>query len=207
MSAALSLHRGVLFASDFNGGRNGFTFVELVTVIVLLGVLSAMVVPKMANLADSANASVGADFKGGLSSAVAMTHAKWMTSGRPSFLSLQSNGSAVKLYFNSAGYPVSTNGMSSIGGQNGNCVAVANSILTIQTAVDKTVIDVGGDPGKYKWCVKAGFHGWQPNTGEEVCNFTLIKRKGTSTASCYPGASDQVVTYYPGTGKVVGSGF
>lgn len=186
----------------------GFTMVELVAVVALLGVLAATVLPRYVDLSSTAYRAVGADAKGSITSAVAMTHAKWLISARPSFITYTSNGLVTRLYLNATGYPVSTNGMTRIAGQNGNCVAVLNVLLNGQYAVDKTFIDVGGDASKYRWCVKAGFHGWQANTGEEVCNFTLIKPKsGSYRNSCYPSANDQVVTYYPGTGIVTGAGF
>lgn len=187
---------------------HGFTMVELAVVVVLMGVMAATVLPKFVDLSALAYRAVAADAHGSIKSALAMTHAKWLTSGRPGYLSFDTAGGMTKLYVNSAGYPVSTNGMTSISGQNGNCVAVLNALLNGQYAVDKTAIDVGGDARKYRWCVKAGFHGWQANTGAEVCNFTLIKPKsGSYRNACYPSSTDQVVTYYPGTGIVTGAGF
>jgi len=44
----------------------GFTMIELVVVVVLLGVLAATVLPKFVDLSDSAYRAVGADANGSL---------------------------------------------------------------------------------------------------------------------------------------------
>lgn len=87
-------------------GKNnslGFTLIELVIVIVILGILSAVALPRFINLSSDANLSVYKYTYGSFKTAMNNQHLFWLAKGEPKNSDLINlNG---KLDFNNLGYP------------------------------------------------------------------------------------------------------
>ena len=65
------------------GKSAGFTLIELVTVIVILGILAVFALPRFANVTDQAHDASVEGVKGAMASAMAIVHAQWVANGQP----------------------------------------------------------------------------------------------------------------------------
>jgi MSHA pilin protein MshB len=63
--------------------NQGFTLIELVTVIVILGILAIFALPRFTNVTDQAHDASIEAVKGALASGIAIVHAQWVANGQP----------------------------------------------------------------------------------------------------------------------------
>jgi MSHA pilin protein MshA len=83
--------------------EGGFTLIELVVVITILGILAAFAVPRFASLEGQARLAATEAMAGSVRSGASLAHALWLAEGNPGSTSVDMEGQPITLAF---GYPV-----------------------------------------------------------------------------------------------------
>jgi|TARA_R100000049_G_C1956964_1_gene115064 MSHA pilin protein MshA len=84
-----------------NRKEKGFTLIELVMVIVILGILAAFALPRFADLGGDAREASIKGAQGAVKSASAIAHSAWLAGGNPATVTLE--GTVIDM--TAAGYP------------------------------------------------------------------------------------------------------
>ena len=110
--------------------QSGFTIIELVVVIILLGIMAATALPRFMDVTDEAHASVVEGVRGGLQSGMALYHGQWVAEGQPAeSIAITAYGN---LRTNAEGYPYGTTDQTANGHDvfvSADCAAVFANIL------------------------------------------------------------------------------
>jgi MSHA pilin protein MshB len=118
--------------------QQGFTFIELVVVIILIGLLSAVALPRFLEVTDDAQLAALQGVNGGFATAIVMAHAQWKADGNRSPAATdpankkQVNMDGKFIYMNENGWPANTSAAleSSVNGQtDAECLEVWTSVL------------------------------------------------------------------------------
>lgn len=146
---------------------SGFTLIELVIVVVILGFLAVTAIPKFLDLTDQAKQANIEGMAGGFATAISLARAQWEAEGRPqsnNFNSVNYDGSTLILTTENVadgirpGYVVGLTDGAGLGGgfDSANCVEVWNNILQQPPRVTNSLATLNNDETMDYFVSKSG---------------------------------------------------
>lgn len=192
--------------------QNGFSLIELVIVIVILGLLAATAIPRFLNVTDDAQDASVDGVAGGLSTAVSFVRSQWEVDGRQNTTVIL-DGTSVSLDPR-FGYPTGTSVTDATTMTDAGCQEVFNTILQSaprnvlytedarnQRYTVRVIDGAGGSANAITGAVVASL---DLCVYHQVASLVLDQATGVPTpAPDLSTAGAKGVVYNPGTGTVL----
>lgn len=125
--------------------QKGFTLIELVVVIVILGLLAATALPRFVDLTGNARAASAQGVAGGLRSAVALARAQYLVAGSSAATTVTMDGQSVTVTAGS-GIPTAAGIRTAMQDPDGYTISGANPVLYQPSGGNPTTCVVGYTP-------------------------------------------------------------
>lgn len=192
--------------------QSGFTLIELVIVVVILGFLAVTAIPKFIDLTDQAKQANIEGMAGGYATAVSLARAQWEAEGRPQDTggrnSVDYDGATLVLTTETddvrPGYAVGLTGGAALGTgfTSTNCIEIWQNILQQPPALTDNINTLNNDNTMDYFVAKSG------TTETTLCHYYLKEtlNKDTNNNFTNPGVLTTVgnsFTYQPADSSVV----
>lgn len=171
---------------------SGFTLIELVIVVVILGFLAVTAIPKFIDLTDQAKQANIEGMAGGFATAISLARAQWEAEGRPMVgtqNSIDYDGSTLVLTTENTNVnpnirPGYVTGLTDGAGLGSgfdavNCVEIWNNILQQPPRITSSIATLNSDSSMRYYASKSG------TSSTSTCHYYLKESLDRNTSSVY----------------------